>query len=104
MRLKESTLTMVYLAPRADVRGDLGSLSEGYSDDRIPLRAAVLPNGGSLAVQERGAADRAKLRLLVPGDAKARCGDSVQIGDMLWRITAVQKWSAHIELECEAIV
>lgn len=104
MRLKESTLTMVQIAPRADVRGVLGGLAEGFSGNRIPLRAAVLPEGGGLSVQERGACNREKIRLLVPGDAGVKCGDGVQIGDGMWRVAAVQKWSAHIELECEAIV
>lgn len=104
MRLKESTLTTVQIAPRMDKTGELGGLAEGFADERISLRATVLPDGGGLSVQERGAVNREKIRLLVPGDARVHSGDGVCIAGVMWRVAAVQRWSAHIELECEAMV
>ena len=103
MRLKESTLVTAYLTPRIAVSGELGGMAEGFSDQRTALRASLLPDGGGLAVEDRGAVNRAKVRLLVPADAPARCGDGVFIGDGLWRIVQVLRWSAHAELVCEAV-
>ena len=103
MRLKESTLAVAYLAPRIAVRGKLGGMAEGFSDRRIALRASVLPDGGGLSTQERGAVNRERLRLLVPGDTAARCGDGIFFGNAMWRIVELQRWSAHTELVCEAV-
>ena len=97
-------LQTVYLAPRVSAAGTLGGLAERFSDERIPIRASILPGEGGLSIDERGALSRAKLRLLVPGDAKAKCGDGVVIGERMHRIVQVQGWSAHIELLCEEIL
>ena len=98
MRLKESRLERVYLVPAAASAGYLGGLAECFSDERIPLRASILPEEGGLSADERGALSRSRLCLLVPGDAKAKCGDGVAIGDKMHRVVRVQRWSAHIEL------
>ena len=103
MRLKESTLITVRLAPRIQTSGALGGMAEQFSDARTSLRASILPEPGSLEVQERGAVNRTHLRLLVPGDAAAKCGDGIFLAGEMWRILQVQKWSAHAELICEVI-
>ena len=103
MRLAERTLQMVYLVRRRNEPDPLGGMAEAFLDERIPLRASVLPDGGGLSTEERGAVNRARLLLLVPGDAKAKAGDGVWVQDVLWRIREVQAWTAHAQWMCEAI-
>lgn len=103
MRLAERTLTMVQLAPRIRETGALGGIAEAFSAECIPLRAAILPEEGDLAAEMRGAVKREKLRLLVPADADAAPGDGVWVAQALYRITAVKRWAAHRELQCEAV-
>jgi len=103
MRLKERTLTEVRLAPRMNARGSLGGMREEFSPDTIPLRASVLPEKGGLDVRQRGAVNRAALRLLVPVDVSAACGDGVWVNGALWRIAEVRPWTAHTEWICEAV-
>lgn len=102
MRLKERTLTDVQLARRVCVPGALGGMAEAFSGETLSLRASVLPDGGELAVDEKGASDGARLRLLLPADARAACGDGVWVNGALWRIIAVRRWTAHVEWICEA--
>lgn len=103
MRLKERTLITVEHVPRIEVSGELGGLAEGFSQQSVSLRASVLPNGGELAAGEKGAEGRARLKLLLPADAKARAGDGVWVQGVLWRIIAVRRWYAHAEWICEAL-
>lgn len=103
MRLAERTLTLAYLMPRFKQEGALGGISEGFSQQKMPLRAAILPEESNLSVEERGAVHREKLRLLVPANAGAKTGDGVCIGENMYRICGVKRWAAHWELICEAI-
>ena len=104
MRLKERTLITVKHAPRITVSGELGGMAEGFSDQTVSLRASLLPEGGELAAAEKGVHTRARLKLLLPGDASAQAGDGVWVDGALWRILAVRRWAAHAEWICEALV
>ena len=103
MRLAERTLVLVYLAPRMQISGELGGISEGFSDERLPVRASILPEESKLSPEEKGAKHREGLRLLVPVHAAAKVGDGVCIGGDMYRIAGVKRWAAHCELACEAI-
>lgn len=104
MRLKERTLTEIEIAPRLHTQGALGGQSEAFSATRTTVRASVLPDGGSTQQKEKGLLDRERLRLLVPADTTVAAGDAVIVGDRTYVIIAVQRWTAHLELECEARV
>lgn len=103
MRLKERTLITVMHAPRIAVNGELGGMAEGFSNRTTPHRASLLPDGGELAALEKGLHTRARIRLLLPGDAAAQAGDGVWVDGALWRILAVRRWAAHAEWICEAL-
>lgn len=103
MRLAERRLEEVRIAPRIREEGDLGGIAERFSNETIALRASRLPVEGALDVQERGAVCRKRIRLLVPSDADVRCGDGVWAGGTLYRVLCVEKWTAHLELVCEAV-
>ena len=103
MRLAERTLVLVHLMPRLQETGALGGIAEGFSQQKTPLRAAILPEESKLSVEERGAVHRETLRLLVPANAGAKPGDGVCIGESMYRISAVKRWAAHWELICEAM-
>ena len=103
MRLCERTLVQAELAPRMDVRGELGGLKEGFSDEGIAFRASRLPAGGDLTAREKGAVMQEEVRLLAAGDVPAQAGDGVRMDGRMYRILSVQRWTAHVELICEAI-
>lgn len=103
MRLHERTLIHAELAPRIRETGALGGLAEHFSTERIPIRASRIPEGGGIAARQRGAANGAQLRLLVPADVQVAAGDGVWVEGRLWRIAAVESWMAHRELVCEMI-
>lgn len=103
MRLCERTLVQAELAPRMAVKGELGGLKEHFSDERIAFRASRLPAQGDLAVREKGAIAREEVRLLAAGDAPGKAGDGVWMEGRMYRILSVQRWTAHVELICEAI-
>ena len=103
MRLCERTLVQVWLVRRMHQQGELGGIAECFGEERMPLRASLLPEDGGLSIEERGAVRRERLRLLVPAAAGAAAGDGIWVEDTLWRIRSVQRWTAHVELTCEAI-
>lgn len=103
MRLCERGLLWAQIAPRIRQVDDLGGVSERFSEERIPVRVSVLPEGGEIAVDERGASARERLRLLAAADVQAQAGDGVWVQEKLWRICSVERWSAHRELVCEAV-
>jgi len=103
MRLCERTLIQAELAPRMDARGELGGLAERFSEERIAFRASRLPEGGGLDAGKRGAAARDEVRLLAAADVPAKAGDGVWMDGKMHRILCVQRWTAHVELICEAI-
>lgn len=103
MRLCERTLAQAWLAKRIREEGELGGVAERFSDEKIPMRASLLPEEGTLAARERGAVRGEKLRLLVSSGIDAAAGDGVWVEDGLWRILSVQRWTAHAELVCERI-
>lgn len=103
MRLCERTLMQAELAPRMDARGSLGGLAERFSDEGIAFRASRLPADGDLTAREKGVSAREKVRLLAAVDVPAKAGDGVRMEDRMYRIVSVQRWTAHVELICEAI-
>lgn len=103
MRLLEQTLVEVQLAPRMVRRDALGGMQEVFSEETATLRAGRLPAGGEMEIRAQGAVYPQRVRLLVPGDAKAAAGDGIRMEGKLWRILSVERWSAHMELVCEAV-
>ena len=103
MRLAERTRLKVELAQRVCEAGALGGRAERFSEARTQLWASVLPELGKTEALERGVVCRERLRLLVPADAKVACGDGAWVQGRLYRVLSVQRWTAHLELECEAI-
>ena len=102
MRLHERTLQTVRIAPRLHTTGALGGTSEAFSDVLTDVRASVLAEDGGLRQKERGLIDRAALRLLAPVDTAVSVGDGVYVGEALYVVRDVQRWTAHLELRCEA--
>ena len=102
MRLHERTLQTVRIAPRLHATGTLGGTSEAFSTVLTDARASVLPEDGGLQQKERGLVNRAALRLLVPVDTTVSVGDGVYVGEALYVVRDVQRWTAHLELRCEA--
>ena len=103
MRLLEQTLVEVRLAPRVVRRDQLGGTAEAFSAQTVKLRAGRLPAGGEAEMRPQGAAYPRRMRLLVPGDTDAAAGDGIWMEESLWRILSVERWTAHVELICEAI-
>ena len=103
MRLAERTRLRVEFAPRVCEAGALGGRAEAFSEERTAVWASVLPESGKLERLDRGAASRGRLRLLTPADAKVACGDGALVRDRMYRVVSVQRWMAHLELECEEI-
>lgn len=92
------------LMPRTVACGALGGEAEIFSEEVLPLRAARIPEDGELAAGKRGAERAERLRLLVAVDIPVHVGDGVRMAGRLYRIMAVRRWTAHLELVCEAIV
>lgn len=103
MRMLERTLTEVELLPRVEARDSLGGRAEAFAESGTRLRASCLPLEGSFAGGERGAVAVERLRLMVPADAPARVGDAVRLGQRRYRIHDLRHWTAHLELDCEAL-
>ena len=102
MRLKERELIQALLARRIEKTGALGSCPEAFSQEKIPFRASLLPDGGGMQVRQSGLASGAKIRLLTGDDLSVRPGDGVHVGGEFYIVRTVNKWSAHRELLCEA--
>jgi len=100
MRLKERERIAVEIAARACVEGPLGSVSSGFSDERIRVRASVLPESGAYGIRENGLKSGEGLRLLVPADSVVSEGDGVWVEGKGYEVISVRKWRAHAELEC----
>lgn len=103
MRMLERTRTEVELLPRVEARGSLGGRAEAFAASGLQLRASCLPMEGSYTGAERGAVAVERLRLLVPGGAPARVGDAVRLDQRCYRIHEIRRWTAHLELDCEAL-
>lgn len=103
MRLVERTQETVEFLPRVTVEDSLGSRAEGFASSGVQLRACCLPLEGSYSGEERGAVTVERLRLLVPTDAPVQVGDAVRIRGRRYRVHALRRWTAHLELDCEAL-
>jgi len=95
MRLLERTLKVVEIAPRMVVEDALGGGVEGFSPDRVSVRASVIPLGGTLEEFASGVRTAKSMCLLMPLDAPVAVGDGVVSDGEMWRCVEVQKWSAH---------
>lgn len=102
MRLAEKRLVQVEIAPRMVSRGNLGGRAEGFSPERIPVRASILPEEGRMGADVRGLSTGERLRLLVPADTRVQVGDGVVMEGGMYIVLSVARWSAHLELECRA--
>ena len=95
MRLLERTLKVVEIAPRAVVEDVLGGGVEGFSPERVAVRASVIPLGGSLEEFASGVRAVKNMCLLMPADAPVAVGDGILADGEMWRCVEVQKWTAH---------
>ena len=102
MRLKERALTEAHLVRRISKSGSLGSRPEAFSEEKIPFRASVLPEGGEMQAKERGLHSGAKIRLLTGDDLGVTPGDGVYVDGDFYVVRAVNKWTAHVEILCGA--
>lgn len=105
MRLLERTLQWVSIAPREVKTDALGAQVEGFSEQRRPARASVIPSTGTVSRQEAGLVQTQTLCLLFPGDVDIAPGDGICLGDQTprWRCVDVQRWSAHCAVSAERI-
>lgn len=105
MRLLERTLKWVGIAPRAEVRDDLGAALEAFSPNVTRVRASVIPSLCTLDTLEEGLRRAGDVSLLLPADAVIQPGDGLCIdGDApQWRCTEVQQWSAHVAVKAVRI-
>ena len=105
MRLLERTLMMIEIAPRAAAADGLGGVPEGFSAERLPVRASVIPFEGGFFRHESGAGLAESMCLLLPADARIEVGDGVCLdgGAPKWRCVEVQRWSAHCAAKVERI-
>lgn len=102
MRLKEREQISAYLTKRIAKSGSLGSRPEAFSEEKIPFRASVLPEGGEMQVKERGLHSGAKIRLLTGDKLGVTPGDGVYVDGDFYVVQAVNKWTAHVEILCGA--
>lgn len=103
MRLYERTREAVEIAPRIAESGALGGRAERFSDARAAAMATVLPMGGDFAGGERGPLRAERFRLLLPADAQVGPGDGIVVRGEMTRVLSVARWTAHLELTCEAL-
>ena len=105
MRFFERTLKWIDIAPRAVVKDGLGGGVEGFSAERRPVRASVIPSTGGLRDRESGVVRTQTMCLLMPRDAAIEAGDGVCVDSETpnWRCVCVQKWSAHVAAQVERI-
>lgn len=102
MRLKERELVTVEIAPRACVKGALGSVNAGFGE-KASVRASVLPDHQICRPGEGGLVSGAAVRIIIPGDVCVCEGDGVWLDGRQYTVSAAHKWRAHTELECAAV-
>ena len=102
MRLHERTLKTVRILRRLHTSGALGGRAEVFDATGVEARASVLAAGGAIQQKEKGLADREVLRLLVPADTSVSAGDAAMVDDRRYVVRCVERWTAHLELVCEA--
>lgn len=105
MRLLERTLKSIEIAPRAVAVDALGGAAEGFSSERRPVRASVIPSTGGLVDRAAGVERAQTMCLLMPLDAGIEAGDGVCVDadQPNWRCVSVQRWSAHVAAQVERI-
>ena len=103
MRLMERSLAEIGIARRLDEPGALGGRGENFSEEVILVRGSVLPDAQGLSADEKGLHSGRRLTLLLPADANVKPGDGAWVNGELYRIGSVRRWSAHLEIGCEAL-
>lgn len=103
MRLRERELVSAYLRKRSVQSDALGGRPELFCEERTAFRASLLPEGGEMQYKQRGLRTGTRLRLLTGLDLKAEAGDGVWIGEDGYVILRVERWTALLELLCEAL-
>lgn len=99
MRLYERTLRQVFIAPGLAQADALGAASRAFSEERVPVRASLIPAEGTLAEFMAGMATQKKCLALMPLDAPIAAGDGVcetAAGEPEWLCEDVRRWSAHL--------
>ena len=99
MRLKERQLVTVEIAPRVCVKGPLGSVTEAFGE-KVSVRASVLPENRAYAQSDAGIRSGEAVKIIIPKDVTVSAGDGVFMDGAIYVVSSVQKWRAHIELEC----
>ena len=100
MRLLERTLRTVWIAPYETHTDGLGAVVEGFSAERIPVRASLIPVKGDVEAHEAGLIQSGEIRLLTPLDTKISVGDGVlpEKDGPVWRCVEIERWSGHLAL------
>jgi len=104
MRLKERELRTLFIAPSVQIRDGLGGICRGFSQDRNPVRCAMIPQSNPLEDLESGLRTGEKYLMLLPKDGEIVPGDGVcerMDGDPEWLCTEVIPWSAHLAATLE---
>lgn len=104
MRIKESELRTLYIAPSIQITDALGSITRGFSRDRNPVRCSLIPRGGALESLEPGMRVSEKYMAIMPPDAEIAAGDGVCEsidGEPRWLCMEVIPWSAHLSVSLE---
>jgi len=99
VRLLERTLKPVYIAPGLAQADALGGVHRVFSDERVAVRASLIPAEGAMERREAGLEADARCLALMPLDAPIAPGDGVSgrpSGEPEWLCVDVRTWSAHI--------
>ncbi len=102
MRLKERELSTVQIAPRACVKGPLGSVTAAFGE-KTDVRASVLPGDKVFSAGEGGLKSGEGITVIIPKDIPVSEGDGLFLDGKTYEVQSVRKWRAHAELECAKI-
>ena len=104
MRLLERTLKQLYICPALTATDALGAKTRAFSDERIAVRASLIPAEGALEAAEPGLVSRKRCLALMSADAPLVAGDGVAesaAGEPEWLCTDVRGWTAHLAASLE---
>ncbi len=101
MRLTERGTQTVHIAPRAVAQNG----AEAFSQQRIAVRAKIVPVAGGLESHAAGLWNSAKMCLLLPSGCGIRVGDGLclQGTEVDWRCVSVKEWFSHVTAQFQRI-